>query len=582
MLCGIASVKLAGTDVTGLVTRLSISESIGESAVCTLETVINPIWEQSIEPRAFSELVVTDDDGNIIFGGRTNQQPQRTDQVSGARFTITATDWSAEAGLRFVDDHYSGWVASDVYKALVEKYLPGHLTSKIQENSTVVDLKFSGQTLSQCFKALCDLTQWSWKVDPDKVHYFGPQFVDILQTVITDVHADTTKGATTRFEKDYSTLANRVWVEGGQAQAQRKTRQYVALSDLDATENTDMSASYPLCIPVWYKCQEIEVFAVFDSGDGMLESGKLVRMTCSSSQNVSGKKTLMPEGLVSGVDYVKTYFLDQDNGMLVTGQGSTAVIPDYDCVYLDDSNDEANGGHVYLSKGTVIVMDRVNQKGSVTGLANLGSYYINTNLESQTTKMLGFMVSYRRLMKISLISDVDAESVEKYGVQIDLPKVSRPAIKDWSVLYRYADFLLQSHKDPPSKGRLAVWKYRTGQKIFAPTVKPGWLVSFSLERFGQGDNVKVTKVVHEIAPHSWRMELHSSLDPNLYQSMFSDILRRIAELEQENSSTSDVINSVRKIEQTQELGITSMIASTVDPRGYGFDRSDFGAGEWEG
>lgn len=582
MLCGIASVKLAGTDVTGLVTRLSISESIGESAVCTLETVINPVWEKSIEPRAFSELVVTDDDGNIIFGGRTNQQPQRTDQVSGARFTITATDWSAEAGLRFVDDHYSGWVASDVYKALVEKYLPGHLTSNIQENSTVVDLKFSGQTLSQCFKALCDLTQWSWKVDPDKVHYFGPQFVDVLQTVITDVHADTTKGATTRFEKDYSTLANRVWVEGGQAQAQRKTRQYVALSDLDVNENTDMSASYPLCIPVWYKCQEIEVFAVFDSGDGMLENGKLVRMTCSSSQNVSGKQTLMPEGLVSGVDYVKTYFLDQDNGMLVTGQGSTAVIPDYDCVYLDDSNDKANGGHVYLSKGTVIVMDRVNQKGAVTGLANLGSYYINTNLESQTTKMLGFMVSYRRLMKISLISDVDAESVEKYGVQIDLPKVSRPAIKDWSVLYRYADFLLQSHKDPPSKGRLAVWKYRNGQKIFAPTVKPGWLVSFDLERFGQGDSVKVTKVVHEIAPHSWRMELHSSLDPNLYQSMFSDILRRIAELEQENSSTSDVINSVRKIEQTQELGITSMITSTVDPRGYGFDRSDFGAGEWEG
>lgn len=582
MLCGIDSVKLAGVEVVGMVTRLTISHSIGEPAVCTLETVINPVWEQSIEPKAFSELVVTDTDGNVIFGGRTNQQPQRTDEVSGARFAITATDWSAEAGLRFVDDHYSGWAASDVYKALAEKYLPGHSTANVEENSTVVDLKFSGQTLTQCLKTLCDLTQWSWKVDPNKVHYFGPEFVDVLQTVITDTHADTTKGATTRFEKDYSTLANRVWVEGGEATAQRKTRQYVALADLDATTNTDMSAAYPLSIPIWYKCQEIEVFAVFDSGDGLLENGKLVGMTCSSSQNVSGKQTLMPEGLIAGVDYVKTYFLDQDNGMLVTGQGSTAIIPDYDCVYLDDSDDDANGGHVYLSKGTVIVVDRVNQKGAVTGQANLGSYYTNPNLESQSAKLLGFMAAYRRLMKISLISDVDVESVEKYGVQIDLPKVSRPAIKDWSVLYKYADFLLQSHKDPPSKGRLAVWKYRNGEKIFAPVAKPGWLVSFDLERFGQAESVKVTKVVHEILPHSWRMELHSSLDPNLYQTMFTDILRRIAQLEQESSSTSDVINSVRKIEHTQELGITSIVACTVDPRGYGFDASGFGAGEWEG
>jgi hypothetical protein len=230
----------------------------------------------------------------------------------------------------------------------------------------------------------------------------------------------------------------------------------------------------------------------------------------------------------------------------------------------------------------VLVSDRVNQKGAVTGLSNIGSFYSNPNLESQTTKMLGYMVSYRRLIKISYISDVDQDSVDKYGVQIDLPKVSRSSIKDWSVLYRYADFLLQSHKDPPSKGKLAIWKYRNGQKIFSPVIEPGWLVSFELERYGQAKSVKVTKVVHEILPHSWRMELYSSLDPNLYQSMFTDILRRVAELEQESCATSDVINSVRKIEQTQELEITSINTNTIDPFGYGFDCSGFGASEWEG
>lgn len=582
MLCGISSVLLAGTNIIGLVTKMTVSQNIGEPAVCTLETTINPTWKQSIEPTAFSELVITDADGKVIFGGRTNQQPARIEEINGSRYTVTATDWSAQAGLRFVDDHYAGWAASDVYKALVEKYLPDHSTENVTDNQTIVDVRFSGQTLAHCFKILCDLTQWCWKVDQNKIHYFGPQFVDLLESTITDTHVDTTKCSTTRFEKDYSTLANRVWVEGGEAPAQRKTRQYVAMTDLEATENTDMAAGYPLCIPVWYKCQEIEVFAVFDSGDGTLENGKLVSMVCSSKQNVSGAQVMLPTARVDGIDFVKTNFNSQDYGMLVTSQGSVAVIPDYDCIYLEDGNQQAKGGHVYLSKGTVMVMDRVNQKGMVTGLANVGSYYTNPKLESQPTKLLGFMVLYRRLMKISFVSDVDQESVEKYGVQIDLPKVTRPSIKDWTVLYKYADFLLQSHKDPPSKGKLAVWKYRNGQKVFSPVIEPGWLVSFDLERFGQASSVKVTKVVHEILPQTWRMELHSCLDPNLYQSMFAEILRRVAELEQENSIKSDVINSVRKIEQSQELGITSINNITVYPQSYGFGFSGFGACEWEG
>lgn len=582
MLCGISSILLAGTNIIGSVTKLTISQSIGEPAVCTLETIIGATWENSIEPTAFSELVVSDVDGKVIFGGRTNQQPARTEEIGGSRFTIIATDWSAQAGLRFVDDHYSGWLASDVYKALVEKYLPGHSTANVMENPNVVDVRFSGQTLTQCFRILCDLTQWCWKVNPEKTHYFGPQFVDMLGTVITDEHSDTTKGATSRFEKDYGTLANRVWVEGGEAPVQRKTRQYISLLDLEATVNSDLSANHPLCIPIWYRCQEIEVFAVFDTGDGILEDGKLVSMVCSSKQNVAGVQMIMPTGQVAGVDYVKTNFNSQDYGMLVTGQGSVTVIPDYDCIFLEDGNTSAKGGHVYLSKGTVIVMDRINQKGMVTGSSNIGSFYANPRLESQSAKMLGFMVSYRRLLKISYMSNVDQDSVEKYGVQIDLPKVSRPSIRDWSVLYRYANFLLQSHKDPPSKGKIAIWKFRNGERIFAPVIEPGWLVSFDLERFGQANAVKVTKVVHEILPHSWRMELHSTLDPNLYQSMFADILRRVAELEQESCSTSDVINSVRKIEQTQELCITSINANTVDPHGYGFGCSGFGASEWEG
>jgi hypothetical protein len=579
MLCGIGSVKIAGVDVTDKVTRLTITESINEPTSCSIETAIDPIWENNAEPTPFADLEVKDDDGVIVFGGQINLQPQRIDEVSGSRYSIRATDWSAEAGLRFVDDHFAGWTASDVYRVLVEKYLPDHLTTDVCENDTEVNLKFSGQTVTQCFKTLCDLTQWCWRVKPDKSHYFGPQFVETLQTLITDEHADTSKGSTTRFEKDYSTLANRVWVEGGEAPAQRKTKQFVAFSDLQATEKSEMALAYPLMIPVWYRCQEIEAYAVFDSGDGLLENGKQVRINCSSNQKVANQTVQLPTDQTVGIDHVRTYLYGQDQNLTVTGQSSHVVIPDFDCIHLEDADDGAKGGHIYISKGTVSVMQRMNGQGLVSGV---GYFYTNPDLEKETTKMLGFLITYRRLMKISYVSEIDTESVEKYGVQIDLPKVVKPAIKDWTVLYRYADFLLASHKDPPSKGMLTLWRYKNGQKVFGANIKAGWLISFNLERFGQASSVKVTKVVHSIEPHCWRMAVHSSLDPNLYQSLFADILRRVTELELERSSGNDVINSVRKVSQTQGISLARADVSTVDPDDYGFDSSDFGTSEWEG
>lgn len=584
MLSGISKVEIGGVDFTDKVTRATITETIGEPSVCRLETVINPVWENDIEPAPFSEVQVTDSDGNVIFGGRTNRQPQRTEEVSGARFSITASDWSSEASLRFVDDHYEGWFASDIYRALVEKYLPGHTTDSVQTNETILSLKFSGQTLSQCLKAVCDMTQWGWSVDGNRDHYFGPMFVDVLETLLTDDHVDTSKGATTRFEKDYSTLANRVWVEGGEAPSQRMTKQFVAISDLQATEKTDLGTAWPLQIPVWYKCRDIGVAAVFDSGDGTLENGKLVPVNCSVNANVGSVSISVPTDQTVGIDKVSTVTYGQGSGnfLPLTGQSSHAIIPEFDCMYLDDGSDNAKGGHVYISEGTVRVMERTNAQGFLTGDTGLGYYYSNPTLEKETTKMLGFLVTYRRLMKISYVSEVDAESVEKYGVQIDLPKVTKTAIKDWSVLVQYADFLLSSHKDPPSKGKVTLWRYKNGQRVFDRNLKAGWLISFVLERFGSASSVKVTKLTHEIEPHCWQMVAESCLDPNLYQTMFADILGRVAGLELELSTSSDVINSMRKVKDTYGINLSLTKVDTLTDDDYGFDASGFGASEWEG
>ncbi|MEZ4812523.1 MAG: hypothetical protein R2883_03410 [Caldisericia bacterium] len=196
--------------------------------------------------------------------------------------------------------------------------------------------------------------------------------------------------------------------------------------------------------------------------------------------------------------------------------------------------------------------------------------------------LLGYMIRYKRKMQISYITEVSEDSVSEYGVQIDLPKVSRPSITDWSVLYKYADYLLEKHKNPPLKGKVTVYRFKNGDEVYSTNLKSGQLVDINLSRFGTHNNVKLTKVTHEITPESWRIIADSTLDPYLYSSLMADVMRRIHQLENTDRG-GDLVNSISTI--SSSLGVSDGVAEigNLNPdEDYGFSLSFFGASEWEG
>lgn len=552
-LSGICSVVLGGVDLTAKVASINISEIINETSSCQIETTLfAPGDVPEFEP--YAVVTVTDDNEMLVFGGRVDGVPGRIEEPKGTRLTIAASDWSAECSFRLVRDHYQDWVISDIYKAIVAKYLPGHTTNGVEDNLDTVSLKFNGETVADVLKTLCDLAGWSWSVDSSRNHTFGPAFIETFNLEINDGNCDTTL-ASTGFAPDYSTLANRVWVEGGEGVSRNFTSQFICVEDIGLTDDPSLWQEWPHRLPVWYTNDGIMVYGVFDKGDGNIENGQLVKINVGKCETVAGAKTVVPENT-------------EQNPYLKTNTAETNVIMQYDGMYDPKPSLMAEGGFVYLH-------DSLSR--GIFGESATPSCFDGQDMK----KFLGFALRYKRKIKLSYQSQADEESVGKYGVQIDLPKVVRSSVKDWSVLYRYAEYLLSTHKDPPMKGRVCVWRFKDGEEIYPIKIKPGQLAEVDLERHGNFSPVKVTKVRHEIAPTHWKMHIESSLDPNLYTKMFCDILKRIALMENRDDSN-QVISSIASVSSGISIAdVAPEFDSLTSSEDYGFDRSLFGGSEWE-
>ncbi|HOO96952.1 MAG TPA: hypothetical protein PKV16_04745 [Caldisericia bacterium] len=582
MFCGIKQILLGLEDVTEIVARVMITDTLKQpvSADVTFKTIAPDI---EIDDTPYQELRIYDNHDRLVFGGRVEGVPTATDTEGGLIYCIKARDWTVECDYRQVREHFVGWSISDIYKALVQKYLPGHTTSGVNTCEDIITIQFNGITAAECFDTLSELAGWSWKIDSNKDHYFGKIFIEKVQSEITDSVCDFTKGKTTRFEKDFSTLANRVWVEGGDAPAKNTTEQWITLDELNLTENETISEKYPNQIPIWYETDSVSVYAIFDGGTGELARGKLVPLDCGTNESVAGVQTYTPtsdESWQKPGKYSVTGY--QWGNFSAPEQTTHRIIAEFDAIHIKEASSGAAGGFVYLSSD---VSERIESDKVETDTGFIADRIKEqldpTPLNADDAKLLGFLVKYKRNIKISFVSEIDSESVANYGVQIDLPKVSKGAIKDWGVLYKYADFLLQSHKDPPKKGKVTVWRYKNGVECYPKNMESGQLVDINLTRFGAHPNVKLTKVIQEITPDSWRTTAESTLDPNLYSTLFSDMLKRIRQLEV-NEASQEIIDSLKMEYSTLSLSRQAPLISDVNPTSdYGFGVSLFGASEWE-
>lgn len=570
MFCGIDRVLLNGNDITSKVSKVMIVDSLGYATTAQLFLKLG----QTVSAEPFQMVNIEDNDGELLFGGRVEGFPNRNETIAGTALIVNCRDWSVECEYRQALEHYQNWSISDIYKSLVAKYLPEHTVSNVTETTETTSLRFNGISVNQCLNTLAEMMGWTWQVQASRDHYFGPTFIEKVTEDITDDVIDSSKGKTTAFERDYSTLANRVWVEGGEGYSRNFTEQYIALDEMELTEDSTIRGNYPYRIPVWYPSDGPKVFAVYDTGDGTLENGRIIQLDTGKPEDVAGKKIYTPVNSSNPVlSQVLTPNLDQRILMVRRTQSTHSVISQFDAIVSTEPTENSGGGYVYIrdmeaDTGSGI-SERIRRK-----LDPSGSPTVNN-------KLIGYMIRYCRKLKISYVSDVDTASVAEYGVQIDLPKVSRPSITDWSVLRNYADYLLTKHKNPPRKGKVTVYRFKNGQEVYSHNLKSGQLVDVDLTRYGSYGNVKLTKIVHQITADSWITSVDSTLDPHLYSTMLADLMRRIHHLEQKEMSD-DVINSVSTfVSEFETVGNAPVIASVFPDDDYGFGKGNWGACEWE-
>ncbi|MEZ4812522.1 MAG: hypothetical protein R2883_03405 [Caldisericia bacterium] len=367
MFCGLGNITLGSTDVTARVERVMIVDAISEATTAQLFLKVG----EKLEIPAFEVVEIRDADDTLIFGGRVEGYPDNTEELTGTSQKIIARDWSVECGYRQVKEHFKDWQISEIYKSLVQKYLPEHTANAVTETTETATLRFNGTSVNQCLSTLADLMGWSWSVSSERDHYFGPVFIEKVMEDITDDVVDTSKGKTTAFARDYTTLANRVWVEGGVGDAKNFTEQYVSIDDLEETTELLFSDNYPLQIPIWYKNDGVKVFKVFDRGDGVLENGRIVQVDCGKSEDIAGQSVWMAasstESLAASVGTSSGVTL----GSKTLAITSHNIITDFDAIYVDEADDLSDGGYVYVKSQTV----------------NSNAGFIGTDSEIRLTRM---------------------------------------------------------------------------------------------------------------------------------------------------------------------------------------------------
>ncbi|MCK5743256.1 MAG: hypothetical protein KAH30_00800, partial [Caldisericia bacterium] len=348
MFCGLGDIFLGGENIINRINRVMIVTLLVKQQPPSLFLKVG----EKLDIEAFQTVTIEDADGSLLFGGRVEGYPESTETMAGSQQKIICRDWSVECGYRQVIEHFSDWVISDIYKSLIQKYLPEHTTNNVCETTETATLRFNGISVSQCLNILADLCGWTWKVSANRDHYFGETFLEKVIEDITDEVVDTAKGRITNFQKDYTILANRVWVEGGEGLARNFSEQFVKLENLEKAAEPLLRENYPYQIPVWYASDGVKVFAIYDKGDEEIENGKLVQLDCGANADIAGQNVYMPTAenfAGSSYQFAPTGSTTvTSSAPLVKLSTARNVVTDYDAIFVSDPTENSAGGYVYI------------------------------------------------------------------------------------------------------------------------------------------------------------------------------------------------------------------------------------------
>lgn len=304
------NVTIDGVDRTTdiLVNTLIISDELNDKQNTCNFTLVDRSGNGF--PSNDEEIVITLDDGTILFGGYIvgiSLSSVKDDGVVMA--SVECVDYVRLLDRNLVTKAYTDQTDAEIIEDIITTFCPGFgiTTTNVIEGVTIDQINFNYIQPSQALRRIADLTGRNWYIDYSKdIHYF-PLTTDPAPF---NISSSSSAYFDLNISKDASQIKNRVYVRGGSS-----------LSDSTTHEQ---------------------------KGDGVKRQFLLPDKPHDVSVTVNGvSKTLGIKNIdTSGFDYYLNFqekYVEQDSGAVVLGTGDTlAVTYTYDIPVLVAVEDTAS------------------------------------------------------------------------------------------------------------------------------------------------------------------------------------------------------------------------------------------------
>lgn len=166
-------------------------------------------------PDGDEEVIITLDDGTILFGGYTLTVQLRSKKGIGVvQADIRCVDYSRLLDSNLVHHTYEDMTDAAIIQAIVDTYCVGFgiTTDNVVAGVTIDQISFNYVQPSQALRRIADLTGRNWYIDYSKdIHYFPAT----QSPAPLDIDSSSSSYFDLNISKDSSQVKNRVYVRGG-------------------------------------------------------------------------------------------------------------------------------------------------------------------------------------------------------------------------------------------------------------------------------------------------------------------------------------------------------------------------------
>lgn len=215
------SVTIGGVDKTNVIEDITTIDTIN-SQVDTADFSILKAPGDSYIPALNAEVIVTR--GSFrVFGGVITSIKDELVGANSIRYNITSNDFTFQLNRLLAVERYEGQTINYIINDLITKYAPDFTVTNVAADIVVNSIAFNRITLSECFRKLADLVNYTWYVDYYKDIHFVASNAEPAPFDVTDGNYIR---ESLSIERNITQLRNRVTVIGGEVPVPTRTVKY--------------------------------------------------------------------------------------------------------------------------------------------------------------------------------------------------------------------------------------------------------------------------------------------------------------------------------------------------------------------